>query len=312
MTAPGEGEAPLRIVYIAGAQHCGSTMLDAILSSAPGAQGLGEMGGFHRYRDAGECDCRRPAATCGPCASVVTDLAGTGALDELHRLGPVPLKERRAYWTLAGGRRRAGYARLADAMFSSVAAATGAAVLVDSSKNVGRAAALVHESAHDVRVVHLVRDGRAYLRSKRGRAAADHRRFLAPVSLGVWAAKNLAIGTLLRRRAGSGRYLLCRYEDLMAAPEQELARIGGFAGLDTAGLAAAATGVGVARHHLYEPRRRLDYRRVRLDPARLRTPRLNWTHNLAYWLGGGFVSRRWGYDRTQSHLGTEGPVRPRP
>lgn len=290
---------PLRVVYIAGAQHCGSTMLDAVLGAAPGARSLGEVGGFHRHSEGAVCDCGRPAASCSPCRDVVTKLADTSGLERFGAVSRLPLKERRAHWTVVGGARRREYARLADAVFDAAAAATGASILIDSSKNAGRAGALVHESRHDIRVVHLVRDGRSYLASKRRRAAAEGRRVVPPLALGTWLVKNLLLWSLLRRRVGRDRYLLCRYEDLIADPERELDRIGRFAGLDTAGLGRRAIELGVDRDHLFEPQRRLDYHRVVLDPARASASRATSAvrHPLLYWVAGGFVSRRWGYTR---------------
>lgn len=307
----GDDAERLRVVYIAGAQHCGSTMLDAVLGAAPSARSLGEVGGFHRHTDGAGCDCGCPAASCPPCRAVVAQLAGTSGLERFGVVSRLPLKERRAHWTVIGGARRREYASLADGVFDAAAAATGASILVDSSKNAGRAGALVHDSRHEVRVVHLVRDGRSYLASKRRRAAAEGRRVVPPVALGAWLIKNLLLWSLLRRGVGRDRYLLCRYEDLMADPEGELDRIGRFAGIDTAGLGRRAIELGVDREHLFEPRRRLDYHHVVLDPARASASRATSAvrHPLLYWVAGGFLSRRWGYTRAGLEAGPSGAVR---
>jgi Sulfotransferase family len=300
------GDGRLTVVYLAGAQHCGSTLLDAVLGNATGARSLGEAAGFQRYESFPECDCRRPAASCGPCRAVVAALDAGPGLAAFRRVAGRPLKERRLHWTVVGTRARAEYAAVADAMFEAVAADTGCTTLVDSSKNLSRAAALVHDGRHDVRVVHLVRDGRGYLRSKRRRAGdgAGGIRHRLPIALAPWLAKNVLAWTLLRRRVPHGRYLLCRYEDLMADPAAELARIGRFAGLDVTGLAERATGDGVPRLHLFEPRRRVDYRWVRLEPGRLASQRATAAESWRYWLSGGAVSARWGYRRRQAYPGS--------
>jgi hypothetical protein len=292
----------VKVLYLAGSRNCGSTLLDAILGNTPGAYSLGEFGGFHRYASSVGCDCGETPASCSACAAVVKALDAGGDLVRLRRLGPMPLNERRAHWTVLATPARAEYARVADAMFDAVAAATGAEVLIDSSKNVSRAAALVHESRHDVRVLHLVRDGRGYVESRRRRAEVTGARHRPGLALGGWAAKNLLISAALRPGLGPGRYLLCRYEDVVQDLAGQLRRIGAFAGLDTTGLAEAATGQGLDRHHLFEPPRRVDYRRVRLDPARLESQRLAPERRDRYWALGGFVSALWGYDRGQSYL----------
>lgn len=292
----------MRIIYLVGSRNCGSTLLDAILGNAPGACSLGEVGGFHRYASAAACNCGEAPASCHPCRAVLKALQAGDDRERLQRLGPRPLKERRAHWALVGTPARAEYARLADVVFDAVAEATGSDVLVDSSKNVGRGAALVHHSRHDVRVIHLVRDGRGYVQSRRRRAAATGSPHWPSLALAGWAAKNLLIRGVLRPGIASDRYLLSRYEDLVRNPSAELRRIGEFAGLDTTGLAEAVTGPGLSRRHLFEPPRRVDYRRVRLDPARLEGQRLSPAANARYWASGGAVSALWGYHLAQDYL----------
>lgn len=297
----------LRIVYIAGAKNCGSTLLDAILGNAADARSLGEVGGFHRFRPDAPCACRR--GPCEACLGVGCALERAGVAAEFAQLSRLPLKERAAHWTVVSTKARRRYAQVADLALESAAATTGRRVLIDSSKNAARAAALAHDSRHDVRVIHMVRDGRGYLRSRRSRAAVDGTRHVAAFAMLGWLAKNLLIGAVLGPRLGADRYLVCRYEDLVRDPESTLEHIGAFSGLDVTGLVAAATtGQGVVRHHLYEPVRRTDYRCVRLDPARLRSQRETRMHNLAFWVLGGFVSARWGYDRRQSYLSRSSPA----
>ncbi|MBA3464121.1 MAG: sulfotransferase [Deltaproteobacteria bacterium] len=297
--APGS----LRVIYIAGARNCGSTLLDAILGNAPGAHSLGEVAGFHRYGPTLPCACQRSPSDCAPCVGVVRSVEDAGTWPAFQRLSRWPLKERSLHWMVVGTNARRRYAQVADLVFASVAATTGCRVLIDSSKNATRAAALTRDSRHDVRVVHLVRDGRGYLRSRRTRAAADGKRHIAAVAMMGWLTKNVLIGSVLGSRLDADHYLVCRYEDLMSSPGPTLERICAFAGLDSAGLLeATTTGDGVQRGHVFEPRRKVDYRWVRLDPSRLKSQRETTSRNLVFWTLGGFASQRWGYDRKQSYL----------
>ena len=86
--------------------------------------------------------------------------------------------------------------------------------------------------------------------------------------LAHWLVKNGLAATVIRWRAGK-RYLRVRTEDLLSDPRATLERLATFTGLDLAGVADQATGAGIARRHLYEPERALDYSTVRLDPGRL-------------------------------------------
>lgn len=308
MTGAGHGGAPapsepIRIVYIAGAKNCGSTLLDAILGNAPHAHSLGEVGGFYRYHTGRACACGQPPAACELCTRACLALRRAGADKGFPALSKRALKERSAYWTLVGTRHRRRYAEVADLIFDSVADTTGSAVLIDSSKNATRAAALVNDSRYDVRVIHIVRDGRGYLRSRESRAKVDGKRHVAAVAMVSWLTKNVLIGTVLGSRVDPAKYLICRYEDLISDPASTLDRICRFADLDPTGLVTAATtGEGVPRRHLYEPARRTDYRWVRLDPSRLRSQRESGTRNRVFWALGGFLSARWGYDRDQNYL----------
>lgn len=307
----------LRVVYIVGSQNCGSTLLDAILGNAPSVRSLGEAVGFYRYEAERPCDCRLPKESCRPCQSVMTALTRTGDLESYRHLSKLPLRERRLSWLLFATRTRAQYAGLADRLFAAIAKESGCPILVDSSKNVSRAAPLVHDSVADVYVIHLVRDGRGHLQSRKFRAEAERRtpppdrapvRYRAPLVVATWLAKNLLISILLRRSLPEDHFLTCRYEDLVIDPAGELRRIGEFIGADTTGLAEAWVGRGVPRHHLFEPLRRADYRTVRLDRERLSSKRTPLVGNLGYWIGGGFLSRRWGYDHRQSYLDRLGEV----
>lgn len=317
MSLAAQGVRHLKVLYIVGSQNCGSTLLDAVLGNAPGVRSLGEAGGFYRYEAGRPCDCRRPKESCGPCRSTMAALAEEDDLDSFRRLATVPLRERRLHWLYLATRPRGEYARVADRVLATVADQSRRSILVDSSKNISRAASLVHDSGADVYVLHLVRDGRGQLRSRRFRAEAERRspppdrapvRYRAPLIMATWLAKNLLISHLLRRRVPDDRFLMCRYEDLVTDPARELGRIGAFVGIDTAGLAQAWLGPGVARHHLFEPLRRADYRSVRLDRSRLQAQRTPSAENLRYWLCGGFLSSQWGYDHRQSYLDHVGEV----
>ncbi|MGH8903681.1 MAG: sulfotransferase [Egibacteraceae bacterium] len=296
-----QGRRRLRVAYITGAKHCGSTMLDALIGQAEGAHSLGEFGGFARFAQGGPCDCGLAAASSEVCRAVVAGLEQSG-MTGLPDLYDLPRKERRIHWTLIGTPARRRYARVSDQMFSLVAEATSSRLLVDSSKNVSRAAALALGSEHDVRVLHLVRDGRGFLASCRRRAALDGGCYRPVPAFVSWLAKNLAITVLLRPRLAAGQYLLCRYEDLLTDPERTLRRVGGFLGVDLEGVSAHALTEGVRRAHLFEPPRRVDYRLVRLDPGRLASQRWPQSRNLAYWCCGGFASALWHYDRAQSYF----------
>jgi hypothetical protein len=155
-------------------------------------------------------------------------------------------------------RRRADLARYTDLhrrLYAGIAAVAGAEVVIDSSKHISLASTLRHESGIDLRVLHVVRDGRgvAYSWSKEVvRPEAIGTDDLMPqysaVKSGVlWSTHNALFGVI---GAAGARIMRLRYEDLMSDPIGALADIRRFAGLSenpTDYIAPDADGVMVAQ-----------------------------------------------------------------
>lgn len=112
--------------------------------------------------------------------------------------------------------------------YRAIAAQTGAATVVDSSKYPAEAAALCGRADLDVRVLHLVRDPRATAQSWR-RAKAYIPAMGVLRSAGYWTAFNLA-SDRIGRRFGE-RYLRVAYEELTARPRDVVGRVMRWAGL---------------------------------------------------------------------------------
>jgi hypothetical protein len=294
-SATGGGRPTL--VYIAGVRNSGTTLLDAVLGAAPGARSLGEVGGFARVLDGVDCDCGERAGGCTPCRATIDALEA--ADQDWPSTFRSALSNGNLRWLAVPSRSRRRYAAVAVPALDAVRRATGADVLVDSSKNLPRAAALLVDGHYDVRVVHIVRDPRGFIGSRRRRAEFLERNERTVGLLAQWATKNVLAATLLRLRAGRG-YLRIRYEDLLRAPAETIDRLGEFAGLETEGLAQRAITTGVHREHLYEPQRRVDYSTTRLDPTRLCEDRWPEAEARRFWRRGGFVGRLFGYDRDQT------------
>ena len=133
--------------------------------------------------------------------------------------------------------RFARYAEYTQALFNAVARLSGAAVLVDSSKNPARALALSRVPGLDLRMLHLVRDVRGVAYSlripyretpKEGPFANVKRRSHLRFA-GTWALVNYFCE---RVRAGlGGPSLFLRYEDYTADPDTALAGVAALLGV---------------------------------------------------------------------------------
>lgn len=127
------------------------------------------------------------------------------------------------------------YTAFYTAIYEAAALTAGAEVVVDSSKHSALAHCLRWSPALDLRVVHVVRDPRgvAYSWTKSvSRPETDGTEEMTRYSAGrsalLWTGHNAAFGLLARRGVPTVRL---RYEQLLADPRGELARIAAHAGL---------------------------------------------------------------------------------
>jgi hypothetical protein len=122
------------------------------------------------------------------------------------------------------------------AIYTVLAELTQKEVIVDSTKHIGRAVNLLKCPGIDVRLIHLVRDGRGViwsrLRDKERDPSISRKGPL--LSTLTWVTKN-AIASVVANFARD-RIITIRYEDLITEPARELSRIGKLCDLDMKGL----------------------------------------------------------------------------
>lgn len=228
----------MKVVYITGWLRSGSTILGNVLNELPGVLHAGEVhylwkNGVLRHGTNSLCGCGEQVRECPLWSSVVATLDAP----DLDRLATQMMTgQRRALRT------RHTRARLAHtppdvhavvdrtvALYRALAERGAHRAIVDSSKYPAEAAALLHRSDVDLRIVHIVRDPRAtaysYLRAKR---------YIEPMSPAAstshWVGFNVA--SELVGSASNGRYLRVRHEDLTEEPRRVVAEVLRFAGLD--------------------------------------------------------------------------------
>lgn len=180
-----QGTGALRLAYILAASHSGSTLLAMLLGAHPEIATVGELkltalGPVEQYR----CSCRRLIRECPfwdavrasfARAGLDFDLADAGTdwlsgapalarrwLKPLHR-GPVLEALRDVLLALTPGWRThaSRVAMRTRLLVASVLAVSGKRVLVDSSKIGLRLKFLLRDTTYDLRVIRLIRDGRA-------------------------------------------------------------------------------------------------------------------------------------------------------
>jgi hypothetical protein len=242
-----------KVVYIMGHGYSGSTLLTFLLSTHPQIGSIGELGIAPRAKEDLRpeeylCSCGTPVRDCGFWQRVSREMAARGhrfdiweadlefrALDggladlllRAVQRGPVLETARHAGLHLIPGarRRRDGILSRIESLIDIVSTLKGCEVFLDSSKRPERATFMQRSGKFDLRVIHLVRDGRAVSWS-----SMKHLKIGPADAARSWLADNRG-SEHARRYFPADRWMTLRYEDLCANPDATLARIHAFAGI---------------------------------------------------------------------------------
>jgi hypothetical protein len=284
-------------VYILGASHSGSTLLAMLLNAHPDVTTIGEtspgrMGDIDTYR----CSCGKLIEDCPFWTNVVSRMRtqhadfslqdfGTGfEFPESRMINRVLHFEHRgkglemlrnAVLSLSPGwrkRRREIASRCYD-LASAALAESGGRILVDSSKLAHRLKFLLHIPEFNIKVLHLIRDGRAvaltYMRQdefadstsptlRRGGRGMAAKATAASLSMTVAARewrRCLQSAEHVLANVNRSQWMQVHYEELSGDPEGTLRRLHGFLGTDPA---RAVTSFRDVEHHVIGNGMRLD------------------------------------------------------
>lgn len=229
--------APTRILFVAGSGRSGTNLLGQLLGLADGFCFIGEAMYGGKNLTTRRCGCGTPVADCDFWRTVRRAAGGNQPLDQREFFGLGQLARwRHLPLTLAPARENrlaalyGSHWRRCEDIYAAIRAASGAEVIVDSSKSVPYGRMLGVMPGLDLRVVHVVRDARAVVYSwKRPKRAPDRTdsEYMGQRERGLaaffWVISNLGTELFLRRAAR--RYLRLRYEDLVQHPRESLARI---------------------------------------------------------------------------------------
>lgn len=260
----------------------GSTLLSFLLGAHPEIATVGEMFIAHGIDpETYVCSCGERIGECPFWRRVSLEMAARGILYDVRRnqtsfsangVGPVshrllaaeprgPLMEaaRGAALALIPGARRELDRRLRtnEALAEVVTEMRGARAFVDASKRPGRLLHLRRIPSFDIRVIHLVRDGRAVARS-----TVRNLGITAEEGARSWTAAAQS-SERVRALFPAERWLTLRHEDLCREPEATLDRVLRFVGVAPEG---RVPDFRSADHHIIGNRMRLSHTsEVRLD-----------------------------------------------
>jgi hypothetical protein len=302
----------MKILYLMGAGHVGSTVIDVVIGAQPRIESLGEAWKLPLTWEPPETD--RPCA----CGALIRECAFWGEVRKVwgekvgdddvaaYLAGMLRFQGGRSAWPrLLANRLRPGpafqdYLRRNRALYEAVAQVGGKPVIVESSLSPRRALALASTPGIDLHLVHVVRDGRGVIWSHRNPAKAKVRRSFQPAPTAritrYWISANLQSAYVLSRLPPERRLRL-RYEDFAAAPHDALARIGAFLGEDLSGVLTAEGAVRQPAPVRHTP----GGNRVRLLRDVQVRPDAGWVEGLPaadralFWRRAGWLARRYGY-----------------
>ena len=302
---------PVRVVYVAGYGRSGTTLLDVALGQHPQVIGSGEIAELtgHVWRENEYCACGQPVHDCDFWSPVLRRWSE----GQPSSLMPEYEDCQKKIESLIGlsklssgfgqGKQFAFYARNTTRLFEAILSQSGKSTIVDSSKKPGRAMALALIPEIDLRVIHVVRDGRGVAWSlakpyKRDVKSGLQREIKPkPVSRTAlrWTMVNLG-AEHLSRKLGPEKVMRLRYEDFVSDPADAMQRIGAFAGLDFGGI-----GEKLQRGEPVRPGHQIAGNRLRMSASISLSKDEQWRSMMPpaqqavfRWLGGSML-RRYGY-----------------
>lgn len=306
-----------RVVSIIGSGRSGSTILDILLGSHINIEGVGALSKLPRSGwtpdEDRRCSCGAPIHACPYWIDVHERWIETVGADGLERY--IGLQDRFEHSSRRWPRvlfedhvpsaAFRSYAEMTAALYRSISDVSGKPVILDSSKKPIRTYALLATGTIDVRVLHLVRDGRGVVWSRSKSLPRD-------VEAGVpserpstppwrttlhWTQANIE-SEWVTRRAGSANASRITYESLVDMPGALLQRIAPVLGEDLAELTA-----GLGSERAMSAGHRVGGNRMRFSGTVRLRPDLEWTTKLpagdgeTFWRMAGWLARRYGYVR---------------
>jgi hypothetical protein len=245
-------ERTVPFIFIAALSYSGSTLLSFVLSTHPQIATIGEMTGVITSEDMDEycCSCGNRISACSFWRAVAANMAGKGFefevahFDTRYELGAHPWIRRLRTGSLRNSQleavrgsvlrlwpghddqlRRIGARN--QALVESVLEVTGKTVFLDASKHHMQIRYHLKYTALDLKVIHMVRDGRGVVNS----ALKYNTKLPTRTAAQRWVSGNMNIERQLRSLP-EDRFLRIRYEDLCRETPQTLERLHRFCGVE--------------------------------------------------------------------------------
>jgi len=228
-----------KVLYVVGTQRGGSTIAGRLIGQLPGFAFFGELRKLWQVGlpEGRRCGCGLGYADCEVWSAVLPPMLATDDIATIHQWQRTAAPDRRSSLQAlrlaregpdGHGAAVRSYSSLLGATYRALAATTGAAVVVDTSKLPADGVLVSDLGDIDAYLLQLVRDPRGTVYSairRSGVPRRSHPRQAVAGSTG-WMARHAAAAALARR-IGPGRSLMVTYEELVADADAVLVRIAG-------------------------------------------------------------------------------------
>jgi hypothetical protein len=291
------------MIYLLGCGRSGSTLLDLALGSHNRVASVGEIWYHQRWlQNNFECTCGAAIRSCDFWRTVTEKLRNVQSQG-----GVTPVQSRRAkvkalLQLLVGGKlpsreQALGYALATYRLFKAVQDVSQKPIVLDSSKNPMRLLYLSASGLFNIKIIHLIRDGRAYLNSTRMPVKMPAQGGQTSPAQNAWRASwrwllTNALSSLLCSRLPKTSWCAIKYEDLASAPSGVMQRLCGFLNLKYS--AELLEGDKPVAHNISGSRWRYQAgRSVHLDEKwRAELPA---GRRMAFTILAGWLNRKYGY-----------------
>jgi len=232
VTSRSKEDRPIKVVFIVGYTRSGSTLLEQLLSMAPGTVAVGEMAYLweQRVRNNSYCGCGSKWTNCSFWKSILGDLPSPDFQKESSPFGAFFIDLVRKGRS-SDNQHYNHFLKQIESIYLAIHDQTGCSVIIDSSKKPFFGLAVSRTQGVSVTFIHLVRDSRGCAFSwKKAKARVELGKdafmpfmpqFPAHRSALAWVWNNLQ-AEILRRRCQN---IVLRYEDLVDNPTSEVNKI---------------------------------------------------------------------------------------
>ncbi len=215
----------IKIIYLLGSGHCGSTLLDLIMDGHSKIVGVGELENVplkaKRWQYI-KCACGQSVAECEFWSRVLANVSQNSSLKACQSKFSFLLNRKNFFSADKNSEKqpisRQVYSALNKQIYQKIKEISGKEIVFDSSKRPDRAELLALDLDFEIIIIHLVRDGR-------GVAYSYYRKYGSFLRSALrWVLTNVKI-EIFKRRHKNLKQLTLRYENFTHQPEQVLEEI---------------------------------------------------------------------------------------